>query len=248
MFEAKSRIQDLLLGKLVILGLAGGLIFLLFDNLIMPLYTNHGESLELPDVTKRDTVFAFEMLESLALVAVVEDSQYSETIPAGTVLLQRPPEKARIKEGRRVYLTYSRGKRPLFMPDFTATGLRNARLQIGQMGLEIAHVDYRYSSNILKGTVSGQSIPPGDPIRPGQFIDLTVSKGPSPDKLIVPDVVNRPLKIAITRLAMVGLEVDSIIYVEVSNSLPDIVVEQSISAGKKLLPEDRIILTVSRSN
>jgi len=117
------------------------------------------------------------------------------------------------------------------MPDLTAKGLREAEILLKQLELNVGEVTYRYSSKLKKGTVSSQSIPPADPISPGEYVDLTVSKGPSPDKQLVPEIVNRPLKHALKLLEIAGLPIDTIIYVPSSTSLPDIVFEQSLPAG-----------------
>ena len=236
-----------LLGKILSIILGAIFLVFLFNQLIMPTYTKHGKTMEMPDIAGQDTVSAKILLSDLNLVPVNEDSQYSEILSPGKILAQRPLPGARIKEGRRVYITYSKGKRPLFMPDLTTKGQRDAKIIIRQIGLKLGYTAHRYSSNIAKGTVSGQSIPPNDPFSPGDFIDITVSKGPSPDKLVVPDVVNRPLKMARRQLEMVGLPIDSILYVPTFNSIPDMVIRQSLPAGHNLRAGDKIVLTVTKN-
>ena len=236
-----------LIGKITILGLVFVLVVILFDRVIMPIYTRHGDTIQMVNVVGLDTLEAKTKLFPMHLITVMEDSQYSEKIPAGVVILQRPLPGAGIKEGRRVYLTYSLGKRPLFMPDLTAKGLREAELIIKQLGLKIGTVSYRYSSKLKKGTVSSQSIPPADPISPGQYVDITVSKGESPGKQLVPEIINRPLDHARKLLNMVGLPIDTIIYVPSTSSLPDIVIEQSIPPGTMIKPGDKITLKVTKN-
>lgn len=245
--QDKATFFSTIWGKIVFISLIIIFLIFLFDKIIMPIYTNHGEVLSMPNIAGQDTVEAKKSLMNLNLIPVMDDSQYTEITGPGKILTQKPEPGAHIKEGRRVYITFSKGKRPLFMPNMTARGFRDGSLVIEQIGLVIGQVSYKYSSNIAGGTISGQSIPPGDPISPGDIIDITVSKGPSPDKLSIPDVINRPLKIALKRLEMVGLPVDSIIYVQVSSSIPDIVIRQSLDPGKMLRPGDKIVLTVTKN-
>jgi len=234
-------------GKFTLL-LIGFIVFVLaMDKIIMPVFTRHGDTSQIEDLTDLDTTAVKEKLDEIGLVYVNEDSQYSEIVKSGNVLMQRPLPGAQIKEGRRVYITYSMGKRPLFMPDLTARGFREGQLLIKQLGLNLGEIVYRYSSTIKKGTISSQSVPPADPISPGQYVRLTVSKGASPDKQLVPEIVNRPLKHALKLLEMVGLPVDTIIYIPSSTSIPDIVFEQSLAPGTIVKPGDQIILKVAKN-
>jgi beta-lactam-binding protein with PASTA domain len=243
----KTPFADTWIGKLIILAAALLLLIVVFDKIIMPYYTNQGETIRMPDFINKDTLAIKTLIAEKQLIAVNEDSQYSDIFARGTVITHRPLPNAVIKENRRVYITYSKGKRPLFMPNLVGKGPRDSEIEIKQLGLKLGNTIYRYSSYYPSGVVISQSIPPNDPISKNLVVDITISKGTSPDKLLVPDVLNQSLDLARKKLGSIGLPVDTIFYEERSDVLPNIVLQQSMTAGTLIEAGDKITLTVSKN-
>ncbi len=81
-------------------------------------YTHHGESIEVPNVKGMPFHDAEYALQRAGLVAVVADSAYNRTLPAGTILEQLPVSGRQVKSGREIQLTINTTQTPtLIVPD-----------------------------------------------------------------------------------------------------------------------------------
>jgi len=101
-----------LIGKILILAIALIIFILLLDKVVMPYYTRHGETIKMKKITGLDTLEAKMTLSKMNLIAVLEDSQYSEVIPPGEIILQRPLPGADIKRGEGYILLTPWGRGP----------------------------------------------------------------------------------------------------------------------------------------
>jgi beta-lactam-binding protein with PASTA domain len=68
-------------------------------------YTNHGESIEVPQITGLNYREALRAAKSSNLDLAVTDSLYLEGKAPGEVLSQNPKAKSHVKEGRTIYIT-----------------------------------------------------------------------------------------------------------------------------------------------
>ena len=228
------------------LALFGFIVFvLLMDNIIMPLYTKHGKEYELPDVTARPVQEAIETLKADGFQPIIQDSTYDEQFPPGTVVQQNPLPYSLVKKGRRVYLTISIGEKPRFMPRLIDLTPQDARFLLEENGLQLNNVIYEFSELHPKGVVINQSIPPGEAVKKNQRVNITVSLGPPPTSLEIPNLVGKSLESARKELDAVGVSVGKIKYVYRPNLVPGTVINQSVSAGTNATKVDSVNLVVS---
>lgn len=68
-------------------------------------YTHHGEGIEVPNLYGIPQPKAFNRLDSLGLLLVVNDSSYIEGMPAGAIISQSPNAGQMVKSGRVIYVT-----------------------------------------------------------------------------------------------------------------------------------------------
>ncbi|MFQ5335347.1 MAG: PASTA domain-containing protein, partial [Flavobacteriales bacterium] len=68
-------------------------------------YTNHGESLTVPDFEGLKIAELDEFCKAHQLNYVIIDSIYDLKRERGTVADQIPPPESQVKEGRKIYLT-----------------------------------------------------------------------------------------------------------------------------------------------
>lgn len=129
---------NLLLMGLVSVGLVIGLWYFLED------YTHHGESVEVPNVKGMPFHDAEYALKRAGLVAVVTDSSYNRTLPAGTILEQLPVNGKQVKSGREIHLTINTTKTPtLTVPDIADNcSLREAEAKLKAQGFKLGPVEY----------------------------------------------------------------------------------------------------------
>ena len=237
-----------LLAKL--LALFGGLfiVVLLLDLVIMPLYTRQGFEYELPDVTEKQLDQAAGILSENGFIPIVQDSVYDVFYPKGTVLRQNPTSFSTVKKGRRVYLMVSNGEKPIFMPKLVSETLINAELKLREVGLQLGRINHNYSKRYpYRDVVVAQSVPPGERIAKSKAINLTVSLGPPPSSLVMPNMSGKSLNSAINELGVLGLSRGKI-YIRhryLPNLVPNTVVSQSSPAGVIISELNSVELTVS---
>ena len=95
-------------------------------------YTNHGESISVPDVQGMSSEKAIQALAGTQLEPAIVDSCYVSDVPSGTVVDQKPVPGARVKEGRQVYLTICTNRTPTrVIPDvIDNSSLREAQARM----------------------------------------------------------------------------------------------------------------------
>ncbi len=228
------------------LGLLGLIIFsVLMDFIVMPWYTKHGEAVELPDVTDKPVAEAVEVLEEGGFDPLIQDSVYDEQFPPGSVIQQNPLPFSRVKEGRRVYLIVSIGEKPRYMPQLISLTPQDADFRLKELGLTLNQVFYEFSDFYPRGVVINQSFPSGEEVQKNQKVNITVSLGPAPTSLEIPNLVGKSLETGEKELENLGVPVGRVKYAYRPKLVPGTILNQSISAGTSAAKVDSIDLIVS---
>lgn len=109
----------------------------------MERYTMHGESVEVPELKGMNINDAEYALANLELLAVVVDSAYVRTQPAGIVLEQKPAPDCRVKPGREIYLTVNQRQTPTnTIPDIAGNcSRREAEARLRALGFKIGPME-----------------------------------------------------------------------------------------------------------
>ena len=182
---SKSFLKNLGLYTLVI----SLLIFSVFFGLRF--YTNHGDTIDVPDLTDYSKNEAKNLIEKNDLRLVIQDSVFLKNHMPGRIISQNPAAYAvlnngdsirrQVKENRKIYVTISRVTPPTKrMPELVDISERVALIKLETAGLGVGKVTYEANSLgdnlILKQSYKGKSIKAGAPIKMGEKIDLVVSK------------------------------------------------------------------------
>lgn len=229
------------------IGLAG---MLVFDQILMPWYTRHGEEYEIPDLTEFTFEEAQEVVWSGGFMIVKDKEKYDSNYPEGVILDQNPAPFSVTKRGRRIYVTVSSGEKQVLMPDLVGTSYRDARFLLERTGLALDSVAYEYSSYHPSGVVAAQSFPPDFTLKKATGVWITVSLGNQPSKFVVPRVMGKSLDSARETLLKAGLSVGSVTYELRQQLLPGIVLSQSIRPQEEVpqgSPVDLVVSTADRS-
>lgn len=110
----------------------------------MSSYTHHGEGIDVPNVKGMLFSDADYELSKIGLVAVVSDSSYNRSLPAGTILEQTPGLGSRVKGGREIYLVVNAQQTPtLPVPDIADNcSLREAEAKLKALGFRLGPIEY----------------------------------------------------------------------------------------------------------
>lgn len=239
-FVKRPRVKK----ALMILGIVY-LVFLLLDNIIMPLYTRHGQEIAIPDITLMSYDAAKKILQSDKFKVIKAGEKFDEQYPIGFVLFQSPEPGARVKKGRRIYLTVCKGKKLMEMPRLLGKSERDAIFLIESLDLKLDSIRYDYDSYYLAGTVSRQSIPAGQQVSIGSHVEITSSLGNLPSEFYVPSVVGKSLPDAIRDVQKAGLVVGTVTGQVADDLLPNTVISQSLPFGAQVTQGDTLNLIIS---
>lgn len=224
----------------------GGIFFLLLllDKVVMPWYVKLGAEAKVPEVVGMPYPEAEKLLEKKGFEAKRAEPRYTEKYPAGTVMMQLPYGGAITKEGRRIYLTESRGVEMIPVPDVIGRPLREARIALMRQGFEVGEVTYEQNDTIMRDLIFAQSVPPKVGARPDTKINLFISKGPSTRYTMMPNLVGLTLDVARTRLENAGLTL-GVVRKKRSDFERNLVIEQSVSPYEQVAERAPVNVTIS---
>ena len=246
MHKMRSIITRTLLKNLTIS--MGILIFtyVLFDFLLMPIFTRHWQSVAVPDVTHLSSQAADKLLSKAGLIAAKGPEKYDENFPPGFVLFQNPKAGSPVKKGRRIYLTVGKGEKVFPMPLLVGKPERDVKFLLEQLNLHLGSVTFENDSFYHEGVVSNQSIEPETQVAVGTSVDLVVSIGIEPTEFVVPDLVGKSEDNAKLSIKKAGLTLGGITYQETDKLVPSTVINQSLQAGLDVAKGDTLDIVVSK--
>ncbi|MBN2364643.1 MAG: PASTA domain-containing protein [Calditrichaeota bacterium] len=231
---------------ILFLVLVGFMFFvLLMDYVIMPWYTKHGQSMELPDVTDKPVDEGITILEEGGFEPVIQDSVYDEQFAPGKIIQQNPLPYSMVKEGRRVYIIVSIGEKPRYMPQLIGLTPQDAEFRLKEQGLTLNQVFYEFSDFYPRGVVINQSLPAAEEVERNQKVNITVSLGQAPTSQEIPNLVGKSLETAEKELESLGVPVGRIRYSYRPKLVPGTILHQSVAAGKSAVQTNSIDLIVS---
>lgn len=216
--KLKSFFQGNTLGSVLShLGLALGIILLFgiaYFYIYLPSSTNHGDELNVPDLTGLGISQIDGILNPMMLRYEVGDSSYSSNYPPLTVLNQYPKPGQKVKENRKIIVTINRSSTPtLPIPDLVDRSwddaeeiLKSIELKRGKKLLK----RYPFDDLVLEMRMNGRVLTPGDRVSKGSVIDLVVGDGAGPRDFVINNFVGLPYQNVLLRLGNLSLHIGSI--------------------------------------
>ncbi len=184
--------------------------------LLLKVYTNHGETISVPDLTGLGEREVEIVTKQKDLEYVIIDSVFVPSTIPGTMISQQPEAGYHVKEGRTVYLTISATQpEKVTLPAVVDVSLREAQSRLENAGLKLGQVEYRPSEFInlvLDKKLNGMNLPDDTLLVKGTAVDLVVGKGLSNEKTVVPDIKGMYLSDANRSLYNLSLNTGALIY------------------------------------
>lgn len=221
--------------------LAIGLVLLLiFFYYFLPGYTNHGETITVPDLRGMTYEELDDYLSQRELRYEIEqDSGYSAEDPPLTVLKQYPVSGSKVKSNRLLFLNLNKTTpRKVSMPNLIDGSVKSAQMVLESYGLELGSIQYRpdlAQNAVLEQRLEGNVIAPGDSIYQGSKVDLIVGDGLGNQMLEVPALFGMDFEDAEFTVIGSGLRLGSILAAAPVDSLPiGAVIRQIPAAGESI--------------
>ena len=243
-----SRKWLIIVKHLAIIGSIFLVITLGFFYIHLPMVTNHGESITVPDLEGMPMEELDNFLVKRRLRYEVSDSSYSARYDPLTVLSQFPEPGAKVKENRKIYLTVNSFIPPSTrMPDLIDRSLRNAELELSSHELVRGRILLKpspFENAVLEQRFEGEEIEPGTKVPKGSVIDLVVGDGFGRRNFQLPNFVGLPVDEAMLSIVGMDLRVGRMIN---EGDTPDIVgfiYDQSPDEGSLVRVGDAIDLWI----
>lgn len=191
---------------------------ILFIIVFLRIYTNHGESVQIPDLKGKTTTEIAAILERVNLRFEIQDSVYSSESAPGTVLDQFPNPGMKVKEKRVILITLSASSQEMIpMPQLTDISYRQATNLIEGSGLLAGSIEYKQSefpNLVLEQKVNGRPIRSGEMIPKGSTIDLVLGSASDGSTSQIPALLGKSLTEAQLELEEAFLTIGTITYDE----------------------------------
>jgi serine/threonine-protein kinase len=163
---------------------------------------------------------------------------WSETVPKGVVISQKPAPGTAVKRGTVVEVVVSQGRQPIAVPDVRQLHIDEAIAKLTEAGLTPVRAEDVHHDTIPAGHVVSQQPESGTLFR-GDEVTVAASSGPV--MVQVPDLLGKPVQEAEAALGALGFKV------EVQRPLGtffELVRNQSVPGGQPAPQGSTIILTV----
>lgn len=166
-----------------------GLWFYAFD--FLKNYTNHGVSVEVPDLSELNVYEAMEKLDELKLRYEVDSVKFTEDYPPFAILDYYPLQGEKVKPGRRIFIKSNPSTwRPVALPDLIDKSSRLAITQLNLRGFVLGDTIYVKDparDAVLGVLHDGDTVQAGKLLAKGAKIDLILGRGFRMD-MPVPDI------------------------------------------------------------
>lgn len=218
---------------LIIVAMVGGGAWAFVKYLSVP-------DVDVPQVVGMTGPQATEVLRQYNLIPRLAEQQFSDE-PVGTVIKSDPLAGYRVKQGRDVVLTLSKGPNLKEIPDVRESSLDDARLKLEGEGFTVAPDVVRKTHPSTANTVIEMTPPQGTRAQAGTEITLTVSSGP----LRVPAVVGLTVDQATKKLTDAGLAVGKRDYAPETTKARDTVLSTTPAPGTPVAANSRVDLVLA---
>lgn len=187
------------------------LVYILTFYVFLPNYTQHGESVIVPEVTEASMDEAIGLLEAEGLRYEVADSIFISNMKPAAIISQDPAGMSKVKPGRRIYLTVNKRVPPMVrIPEILNVSTYQAKLLLEGAGLKIKRITYipdEYKNLVRYSEFDGKRIRPGDTLPKFSEVELFAGRGLGSQKTAIPDLVGMHYEEAISALHRDGLNI-----------------------------------------
>lgn len=232
------------LSNWIVRNILGAILFVLalvlVINILLGAITQHGKTVEVPDLTNMSVAEAQKAASQASLKVVVADSVFVRRMKRGAVFSQIPKPGTAVKKGRKIELTTNAVlARKVTMPSLVGFSMRQAKAELSSKGLSLGKLIYvsdMATNNVLRQLYHNRQIEPGTEVESGSSIDLVVGLNDVDGTTYVPDVVGLKYLRAVDAVQDNSLNVGILRFDEsvrnYNDSLSAVVVKQSPAPGE----------------
>jgi serine/threonine-protein kinase len=156
----------------------------------------------IPEVVGQPQADAENALRGAGFVLGETKSEFSDTVPNGTVMAVEPGAGTEVPPESVVTLTVSKGRAPVQVPNVRGASFDEAKAQLEALGFSVTRADDAFSDDVPRDAVIGTDPGIGETIPYGSPVEVTVSKGQ--DLVPIPNIIDQLLGGALDTLQSQG--------------------------------------------
>lgn len=219
---------------------------------VLDSYTNHGETITVPNLMDLTIEEMEEQLDLLSLQYKLQDSTYVVDKPPMVIVGQNPKPLSKVKENRRIYLTLnSRYPPKIQMPDLREKHIDEVMLLLKSKDLKLGKRSYKPGigeNTVLEQKIDGERVIPGSMIYKGSIVDLTLAGGQSIE-INTPNLIGLNTEEAENTLYGSNLWLGGLLYDEtVNDSSTALVYKQTPQKGQQILMGEAIDIYLTQDS
>ena len=182
----------------------------------LSLYTQHGKTIEVPNLRGRSISSSKETLELQHLRLLIIDSLYQPSQAPGAILDQNPSPGVRVKENRTIYVSVNATRPPqVSLPALQNASLRQAKAVLQSLGLRLGSITYApdiAKDAVLRILVAGREGKAGSPVPLNTQIDLVLGDGLQGERIDLPECIGLSAEKARDLIGEAGLSIGAEIF------------------------------------
>lgn len=202
--------------------------------------------INVPNVVGKQVEVAKNILTGQNLRVSVSET-FNDKVPAGQVVSQYPEAGSTVKEQRTITLFVSKGGEITVVPDLRGLNRRDAELQIKNAGLQLGFVDEQFA-DVPADTVVSQNPRPPAQVNKNTAIDLVISKGSGPRKIMMPDFRGSPINTVNTQLESLKLKLGTTTEVPSDKYPAGTITGQNPAPATETVEGTTVDFTVAKGN
>lgn len=245
----KGKLQSWLYGftGLVVVVFGALWIMQLINQVIMPLVVRSGVELTVPDLRELPVKKAEDICTEMGIELVRERNRVDNNHRSGIVLDQFPLAGSIVKPNRRISVVLSVRESLVLCPRVIGKSPREAELIADSCGLKLGteRIQYRHSTEIPEGAIMAQYPAPMTGLISSDSLSITVSLGPVPTKIIVPNLVGKHIDETELALKKFKLKTGRITRYPHRSVREGEILEQSPPAGTEMKPGGAVDVTIA---
>ncbi|MDR1721092.1 MAG: PASTA domain-containing protein [Endomicrobium sp.] len=195
--------------KLLIAVAVAAAAFYFAFNMIMSALIRNKKEVVVPNIIGKSLYETVEELSNMGCGLKKESEEFNQNLPVGVIVRQEPPAGMKVKEGKVVKVSVSKGGETVYVPNLVGRAVRTADVSLKNSALVMGEVSKRYSVVADKGIILSQDIEHGSAVDKYSVVNVVVSDGSPPEGItLMPDFLNKNVKEAEAWAVQSGININ----------------------------------------
>lgn len=237
--KKRLRSTNIILAVIAIFGLLGGIFYTIGGNFFP-------DEVVVPEIVGLNIKEAEQELDKYNLDMTVFAREASDQYKKDIIMYQDPVKGQKVKEGREIRVKLSTGSELYEVPSVVGLTASDAEISLRNEGFVIGSTEKEFDDKYAEDFVISQKPEAGSQVKRGSRVNLMVSKGKTPDKIAMPNLLGLTLEEASRELLDSKLVLGTLKHQDSNDYYVDQVMAQGVQAEVFVEQQSTIDLTISK--